>query len=250
MGKESGFFQPFQSLLFETLTIPYPHNETHTLEMYDQILREHKDHIAALILEPLIQGVAGMRMYSPTLLQALCERARQDGILVIFDEVMTGFGRTGKMFAFEHIDFLPDFLCLAKGLTGGFLPMALTVTTEKIYKAFLGETFDKAFAHGHSYTGSPLGCAAALASLSLFTEETWKNIGMIERIHQERQIGRCLGTIAAFEPKSPTKEIAHKALKEGFFLRPLKEALYLLPPYCIQENDLHKVYDFLEDAVS
>ena len=138
-----------------------------------------------MILEPLVQGVSGMRMCRPEFVKKVVERVRAADVLVIFDEVMTGFGRTGTYFALEQAQVAPDFLCLSKGLTGGFLPLALTVTTEEVYEAFLSDHFTMAFAHGHSYTANPLGCAAAIASLDLLTrQETQTSIQVLNQAHK------------------------------------------------------------------
>ncbi len=147
----------------------FPVQHVKSVKALDQL---DASEIAAVIIEPLLQGAAGIRLWPDGMLKALrawCDRA---GVLLIFDEVLTGFGRTGKMFACEHEAVLPDFLCLAKGLTGGYLPLAATLTTSKIYDAFLGEVAEgKTFYYGHSYCGNPLGCAAAIASLEIFETE-------------------------------------------------------------------------------
>lgn len=277
-GRTSNFFNPFQPFLFETRTLPYPSTwhadadvatkETHALQRLDEILAQEGTRIAALILEPLIQGASGMRFARPQFIRAVIERVRALHIPVIFDEVMTGFGRTGKMFAFEHIgsttefsDVAPDILCLSKGLTGGFLPMAVTVTTSRIHDAFLGEHFSRAFAHGHSYTANPLGCAAALASLKLFdSEQTLKKIAVLAQIHQAElqklaqhplvHCTRTLGHIAAFNLASMTVEygaqigrtVQQQCLAAGLIVRPLGNVVYLLPPYCLTPETLQQTY--------
>lgn len=248
VGRTSGYYAPFESHLMPTFVIPYPKDEQHSLDVLEDLLKKHGNTMAALIVEPLIQGASGMRIYSAAFLQKIGEMAREKNILVIFDEVMTGFGRTGKMFAKDHIDFKPDLMCLSKGLTGGFLPMAATLTTETIYNAFLGDDFQTAFLHGHSYAGSPLGCAAGLASLSLFNDTTWENIVMIEKVHKERCNGRTFGTVGAFEVDSAqqAQDLQQKFLKEGLYLRPIGKTFYILPPYCLKENELNFAYDIID----
>ena len=194
---------------------------------------------------------------------------RAHGVLIIFDEVMSGFGRTGTLFALEQAKRVPDILCLSKGLTGGFLPLSLTIVNQKIYNAFLGNHFSRAFAHGHSYTANPLGCAAALASLNLLlTTETQNKIKVITQIHQERLASlaknfhtiaatRQIGTIAAFNLETEQTNYSHPIgnkikklfLQRGLLLRPLGNTIYLLPPYCISENDLLEAYDIIEDRI-
>ena len=209
-----------------------------------------------------------MRFLRPTFLNQLFEKVRAYDILVIFDEVMTGFGRTGKMFALEHLDHLPDFICLSKGITGGELPLAATVTTETVFQEFLAPTFEKAFIHGHSYTGNSIACAAGVASLNLFqSESTLEKIHKIEAHHQERcrrlnRLGkaskiRVLGDIAAFEWSAQQtygsqlgERLKLELREKGLLVRPLGNTFYFLPPYCISEEDLSRAYDCLETALA
>lgn len=275
VGKTSGFYQPFSDLLFEVNHLPWPWTwagdsdkalkEEQVLQSLDSYLEKHGNEIAAIILEPLIQGASGLRPVFPSFLNRVIENVRAHNILVIFDEVMTGFGRTGTLFALEQLGHIPDFLCLSKGLTGGFLPLALTVAQPFIYEAFLGKTFDKAFAHGHSYTANPLGCAAAIASLKLFEEEkTLQKIKYIEQIHREEIAKlpnickpRVLGTIAAFQvgaqegsyQNSFAKAFSQKALDKGLFLRPIGNTVYLMPPYCLSEEDLGGCYERIGEII-
>ncbi|TAK90988.1 MAG: adenosylmethionine--8-amino-7-oxononanoate transaminase [Burkholderiaceae bacterium] len=273
-GRTSSFFNPFQPFLFETRTLPWPHTwigdhdietrEAQALLTLDTVLQQDGHRIAALIVEPLIQGASGMRCVRPQFMRAVIERVRAMNILVIFDEVMTGFGRTGKMFACEHIGITPDLICLSKGLTGGFLPMAVTVATDAIYQAFLGEHFSSAFAHGHSYTANPLGCAAALASLHLFNEEgSLQKIAALEHVHRDAlqklaqhprvNCPRVLGSIAAFNldaahapyDASLGRQVQQHCLDAGLIVRPLGNTVYLLPPYCLTPEQLQDTYDTL-----
>lgn len=274
VGAKSGFHNEFKALFFKVLSIPYPETwdsdddvalkEENAINVLKNYLDMHYHQIAALILEPLIQGASGMRMCRPEFIKILVDLVRQYGILVIFDEVMTGFGRTGDYFAFEKVGIVPDFLCLSKGITGGFLPLALTITTHHIFNAFLGDDFSSAFAHGHSYTANPLACRAALASLDLLKsqacQDAIKNINQAHKKGIEGLQGACLaiektrviGTIAAFDIK-PSLDIM-PALKQCFFeegllLRPLGNTVYLLPPYCITTAELAVVYQKISEII-
>lgn len=276
-GYGSGFYEPFRDLLFDVKLLPFPatwegdpdvsEKEASALAALESWLDRHVKTTAALIVEPLVQGASGMRMCRPRFLQALAQRLKAEGILLIFDEVMTGFGRTGAIFASLKAAVVPDITCLAKGLTGGFLPLAATVCGQEIYEAFLDGGFDKAFAHGHSYTANPLGCAAALASLDLLeAEETRARIAAIESVHHRRLARlfersglirpRVTGTISAvtFEGHNQAYDVAIgprlKAffLERGLLLRPLGPTVYLLPPYCITESELERGYDAIEEA--
>lgn len=278
LGKSSGFYRPFSDYLFEVDFLSYPQTwindqeaatkEAKSLDQFDQLVTAYGDEIAALVIEPLVQGSSGMRMCRPEFLDVVIQHCHANNILVIYDEVMTGFGRTGTLFACQQQEQSPDFICLSKGITGGFLPLAVTVTTEKIYESFLSHTFDKAFTHGHSYTANPLGCAAAIASLALFEEEqTLEKIKTIEQIHKDRVIqlqasdfvhhGRVRGTIAAMDVNlaqtqygsSFSQELKQAFLQEGLNIRPLGNVVYLMPPYCITPTQLHYTYDVIEKVL-
>lgn len=277
-ARETHFFAPFQPFLFDVRLLPYPDTwqgddtvalrEAQALARLDALLEKEGEHIAALIVEPLLQGASGMRLCRAAFLDAVVARVRAHGILVIFDEVMTGFGRTGRLFACQHTHTVPDLICLSKGLTGGFLPLAATVASEAIHAAFLGEHFSTALAHGHSYTGNPLGCAAALASLALFkTEATLERIVALEAVHHEKisplvaqgiiQRPRVLGSVAAFEIGAETgygaaigKRVQETCLEAGLVVRPLGNVVYLLPPYCLTPEELSNAYDQLARIVT
>ncbi|MBF0184795.1 MAG: adenosylmethionine--8-amino-7-oxononanoate transaminase [Magnetococcales bacterium] len=278
VGGSSGFFEPFRSLLFPVDWVPFPATwqgdaqvdgkEREALHALDRYLSEHGSSCAACLMEPLVQGAAGMRMCRPQFVQQVAERLRAAGVLLIFDEVMTGFGRTGTLFACQRAATTPDIICLSKGLTGGFLPMSVTVCREEIYQAFVGDSFDRAFAHGHSFTANPLGCAAALVALALFEEEnTLPRIAQLEAIHQARvtaladhprvRYPRVVGSIAALDIVADDAGYASRIglflrkffLERGFLLRPLGNALYLLPPYCISDSELHQAWDCVAEAL-
>ena len=231
--------------------------------------------LAAAIIEPLIQGAAGMRVWPEGTLGTLRAWCDRHGVLLILDEVMTGFGRTGTMFACEQEGVLPDFLCLAKGLTGGYLPLAATLTTERIYAAFLGEYRErKTFFYGHSYTGSALGCAAALASLAIFREEDvltrlWTRIEQFAHLLQTRlaplphvaEIRRC-GFIAGIElmadpaARQPFPweaqtgaRVCVAAREHGLLTRPIGDTLVLMPPFCTTEEELERMVEALRRGI-
>ena len=267
-GASSGFYDPFRPLLFEDDTIPFPETwlndpdveakEAASLAALDRWLERHGRELAAFIAEPLVQGAAGMRMCRPSFMAAVVSRVRAAAGLIIFDEVMTGFGRTGTLFASEQIGVSPDLMCLSKGLTGGFLPLSVTACTKAIYEA-----------HGHSFTANPLGCAAALASLQLsLSPETAKAWQRIEAKHREglarlaeiptlRQF-RVQGTIAACNidlPETAYGTAASLALKKNFLargllIRPMGPVLYILPPYCISDAELDRAYTAIAEVVT
>jgi adenosylmethionine-8-amino-7-oxononanoate aminotransferase len=270
-GRSSGFYAPFEDKLFAVDFLPFPATwlddgdvaakEARSLAWLDQWLETHGRATAVLLAEPLVQGAAGMRMCRPVFLQEVVRRARAAGMLIAFDEVMTGFGRTGHNFACDTAGVVPDLICLSKGLTGGFLPMAATVCTDAIYDAFLDANFAKAFAHGHSYTANPLGCAAALASLDLLeAPATRERIDGIAAAHARglAELSNCrgatqrrqTGTIAAVT--LPAEDAGYSAavgprtaaffLERGLLLRPIGNELYFLPPYCTTADDLAIAY--------
>lgn len=275
-GVGSGLYEPFHELLFAVDRMPYPATwdddpeveakEAAALAWLDGWLAKNGAEMVAVIIEPLVQGASGMRFCRPEFLRAMAARVRAAGALVIFDEVMTGFGRTGALFASLKAGVAPDLICLSKGLTGGFLPMAATVCGEAIYEAFLGAGFDRAFAHGHSFTANPLGCAAALASLDLTTSaETaagWRRIEARHRAgiaelsrHPKLARGRVMGTIAAIEAREAggyTAEVGQRLkrffLDRGLLLRPLGPVIYLLPPYCVADGQLDLAYAAIREA--
>jgi adenosylmethionine-8-amino-7-oxononanoate aminotransferase len=218
-----------------------------------------------------------MKMYEPSALDQLIKACQDQGIICIADEVMTGFGRTGKLFASEYMEHKPDIICLSKGLTGGTMALGVTACTKKIHDAFVSDDKLKTFFHGHSYTANPLACAAGLASLDLLQQQNC--IESLERIYQQHKSFierlqssntlastftkvknlRQLGTILAFEIETggtdeylntigPT--LTKKALSEGVFLRPLGNTMYLMPPYCITEQQLQKLYAVLTNLLN
>jgi adenosylmethionine-8-amino-7-oxononanoate aminotransferase len=234
----------------------------------ERLLDSRHPEIAGMIVEPLVQGAGGMIMYSPELLSRYRTMCAEFDVLFIADEVFTGFGRTGRMFACDHAGIVPDMMCLSKGLTGGFMPLAATVCTEKVYGAFWSDDRSRAFFHGHSFSANPLGCAAAIASLKIFANEpVFERIAAIEKIHRERlaSLGghpsvsgvRVLGTIAAIDLKARDagylSELRSRLypffIQHGVLLRPLGNVVYAVPPYIIASEDLHYVYDVIDKAL-
>ena len=238
-------------------------------------LAAHGPTLAAVILEPLVQGAAGMWIHPPAYLRAVHELARRHGTLLIADEVATGFGRTGRMFACEHADVGPDIMCVAKGISGGYLPLAATLATEEVFAAFLGPYEDfRSFFHGHTYTGNPLGCAVGLASLAVFREErTLERLGpkiatMEARLAAEiaplahvgdvRQRGFMVGIElvadrAARRTYPPALRMGHRVIQaarqRGVILRPLGNVLVLMPPLAIADDELAVLLDVARDAI-
>lgn len=265
-----------------TSTVPYcyrcPLGKTYPdcgiacAEKAETILDREGDQIAALIVEPLILGAGGMIVYPKEYLERLVRKARAKGVLVIFDEVFTGFGRTGEWFAMDHIKESPDIVCLSKGLTAGMMPLAATVTTEAVYDAFRGGP-EKTLYHGHTFTANALGCAVALESLKIFREENVieRNRGLsafmasqtarfaaLPHVGQVRQLGMIWAlelvtnkaSQAVAQPANgPGWRIAERLWADGFWLRPLNQVLYVMPPYSTTIQDLTPLFDRLYTEV-
>jgi adenosylmethionine-8-amino-7-oxononanoate aminotransferase len=270
---ERGYFtRPFNDLLFEVIFIdaPTPQNEERAIKQLKSSLIHHPSSIASFIFEPLVQGASGMLMHGAEALNEMIAICRENNVLTVADEVMTGFGRTGKYFATDYLSEKPDVICLSKGLTGGFMPMGLTSCTEDIFNAFLSSDKMNAFFHGHSYTANPLGCASALASLDLMErEETWRAIDRIGEKHIQfrgemlsqvklRNVRQC-GTILAMELETQNDSSYFSHLRDiiynfflgkGILMRPLGNVMYLLPPYCISDDNLDYIYRSIKEFVS
>jgi len=239
------------------------------LNKLERLLNEHSDEIAAVIVEPLLQGAGGMIVHPEEFLSGVRRLTSAHDVLLIADEVLTGFGRTGRMFACERAAVAPDLMCVAKGLTGGFLPLAATFATDRVHDAFVGGDRSRAFFHGHSYTANPIACAAANASLRIFeSEPVFERISAIERVHAARLPAfamnagvadvRQLGTVAAIELKVPDAgylsslrpRLYEYFLSRGVLLRPLGNVVYILPPYVITPDQLNFVYDVIQDSLA
>ncbi len=266
------FHAIYRPMLFDAVRLPAPDRpdpdvEEEMLARAREILATHGPELAALIVEPLVQGAAGMRMHSAQYLRALITMARDHGALVIVDEVATGFGRTGTMFALEQVGMRPDILCIAKGLSGGYLPLAATVVSERIYDAFRGPYMDhKTLFHGHTYTGNALSCAAALASLDAFEAE-----GVLQRlpariqalttalkelpeahVQEVRQRGLMTGVVLRHDHPPEHRygqRVCMRARAHGVVLRPLGDVVVLMPPLAMTEDQIRAVVRALANAL-
>ena len=290
VGAVDVFHDVFRPLLFETRRLPNPYcrpadevqvhgrsaeqiaaEQIDSAAHLDQLLADEGDRIAAVIVEPMVQGAGGMIMWPAEFLARVRQICDRHHALLIADEVFTGFGRTGKLFACEHSEIVPDILCLSKALTGGVLPLAATLATREIYETFLSDDRSKTFFHGHSFTANPIACAAALESTAILEETGLARAGEIEAIHRERlesegvqSYGRvleakCLGVIARIEisPQSGAggyldqlgPDLARRFLARDILLRPLGNVLYLVPPLAITDAELHRIYDAIAEVI-
>jgi adenosylmethionine-8-amino-7-oxononanoate aminotransferase len=257
------FHATYRPLLFETLAA-----EPGDAEQMERLLSAHEGEVAAVIMEPLIQGAGGMIVHPDGYLRAVRELCDRHGVLLICDEVATGFGRTGTMFAVEQEGVSPDFLCLAKGITGGYLPLAATLATEAVYDAFLGAPAEaKTFFHGHTYTGNPVACAVALANLDVFERErTIEKLGpKIELL--DRRLAEIAAMPGVTEVRSrgvmvgidlgehdPELRVGHRvtleARKRGAMIRPLSNVVVLMFPLSITEAELEALLDITAESIT
>ena len=268
VGERGVFNQPYNPLLFSVETIPFPaQDQQQTLNALESKLSEGDD-IAALIVEPLVLGAGGMLMYphqTLTAMKQLCERYE---VLFIADEVMTAWGRTGTIFACEQAGITPDIACYSKGITGGFLPLAVTMCSERIFRSHYSTDRRKTFFHSSSYTANPIACAVAAENLKMWKEPAVKNavqnVAAMQKMHLETVADssmftnvRQTGTIAAMDIRVRDSgylsqigtELYLKFQKSGVLLRPLGNTIYVLPPYCVTHEDLEKVYGVITEAV-
>ena len=268
---ERGIFTlPFKDYLFEVVFVDIPTKDN--IESIKNKIDEIGEEACCFIYEPLVQGAGGMVMYESHLLDEIIQACKKHDIICIADEVMTGFYRTGRMFASEHMQQKPDIICLSKGITGGMLPLGATACTEKIFNAFLSDDKSKTFFHGHSYTANPLACAVANASLDLLEVGEFRfQLDQVIRLHNSfpthlavrtsrfalKNLRRC-GTILAFEVETNEKDdylntigkvISKKALEAGVLLRPLGNTIYFMPPYCITKQQLERVYIVTQEVL-
>ncbi len=277
VSDRSVFTEAFSELLFHVDFLEYPYTwigdtgigarEEEIIERLESLLRCNPGAYAGLVIEPLVQGAGGMRMCRPRFLRQLSDILSRYGVLCIYDEVMTGFGRTGELFACKKAGTVPDIICLSKGITGGFLPLGVTVSTSEIFSAFYDDDPQKTFFHGHSYTANPLACAAALASIDMLEArpemykriEDWHRQGL-ERIssHPSLRRPRICGTIAAIDVAvdengylSSIGAVLKKRFPEkGLLLRPLGNVIYMIPPYCIERDQLMRAYDVILETLN
>lgn len=272
VGDVALYKETYEPLLIRSLQTPSPENQSieaalEAVESFERLLQERGDEIAALIVEPLVQGAGGMKMYHPIFLsesKRLCEKY---GIHLIADEVLVGFGRTGSMFACEQADISPDFLVLSKGLTGGYLPLSVVLTTEEVYGSFYCDYNPaRSFLHSHSYTGNALACAAANATLDLFESgdvieknrhtallmaEELKRFETFSKVKEVRQCGMI--AVIELEGFDPSERIGLKihrhCMKKGILIRPLGSVIYVMAPYIITPDELKIVFDAIEEAI-
>ena len=265
----SFYTQAFQGSLLEVVRVPIPTagNEEKALQVLQDLLATNE--YAAFIFEPLVLGAAGMVMYSPEVLDKMIALCKDHSVFTIADEVMTGFGKTGKTFATDYLVNKPDMMCLSKALTGGTIPMAITTFTQEIYDGFYDDDVNKALFHGHTFTANPTGCAAALASLELLQmPEMQANLKRVNQSHLEFEdkikshpkvkTTRVLGVIFALEIKTNSEESYYGTLRNklynffienGVILRPVGNIVYVLPPYIMTNSQLQKVYQTIENAL-
>ena len=282
-SEEGLFTQAFAPMLFDVTRVdaPYAYRcdrcagscTNACLQSMERALREGGDTIAAVIVEPMLQGAGGMIVWPADFLRGVRRLCDEYGVLLIADEVLTGFGRTGKMFACEHAAISPDLICLSKGLTAGFLPMGVTAATGAIFEAFLSDDRARTFFHGHSYTANPLSCAAALESLAIFRDEgSLQRIvrleaqmrARMERLRDLRHVGetRGIGGVAVIElVQDKTSRSAGgyldrvgptlygAFLERGLLLRPLGNVLYFMPPYVVTDEEVDWVFDQIEEVL-
>ncbi len=263
------YTQAFNGMFIEVRRIPVP-TEGRQQESFQALLKAiEPGDVAAFIFEPLVLGAAGMVMYKPEALGQLIKICKEHQVLTIADEVMTGFGKTGKNFACDYLSERPDMMCLSKALTGGTIPMAITTFTQEIFDGFFSDDINKALFHGHTFTANPTGCAAALASLDLLqNEQTRRDIDRIAKRHQlfaselsehpRVAAVRTLGVILALDLKSDSKQEYYGTLRnrlydffisQGVILRPAGSTLYILPPYIIEDKQLDKIYETVRLAL-
>ena len=267
-GARGVFNAAYDPLLFEVGRIPFPDGgqEQRSFDALDAECR--KGNVAALIVEPLVLGAGGMRTYSPETLKEMRRITARHDVLLVADEVMTGFGRTGTLFACEQASISPDLLCVAKGITGGSMPLAATLCTRAIYDAHYSRDRSRTFFHSSSYTANPIACAAAVANLAIWREEPVKarvhdlsvlQSKALETIRRDGRFenSRALGTITAFDMANAGSgyladvalKLRQAALKRGVLIRPLGPTIYLMPPYCITADELQFAYNAVSDAV-
>lgn len=264
----SFYTQAFEGMFIDVVRIPVPTagNEQQSVDALHQAINNYS--VAAFIFEPLVQGAAGMVMYEAAMLDKLMLICKENNVLTIADEVMTGFGKTGRTFACDYLEQMPDMMCLSKALTGGTIPMAITTFTQPLFDVFYSDDINKALFHGHTFTANPTGCAAAIASIELlFTDEMQKNIQRVNKRHLEFQTHikhhikvkttRVLGVIFALEVDAEGEsyygtmrnKLYNYFIESGVIMRPVGNIIYILPPYIISDNQLNRIYDVIEEAL-
>ncbi len=272
VGDVELYKKTYKPLLLECIQTPVPKDQTlqsanDALSVLENILKKEGSGISAFIVEPLVQGAGGMHMYHAEYLRGARELTKKYGIHLIVDEIMTGFGRTGKMFACQYAEIEPDFMTLSKGLTGGYLPLSAVMTTDNVYNAFYCDYNEyKAFLHSHSYTGNALACTAAIATLEIFEKENTieKNVELsrhmkknMARFDNLKNVKNCriLGMIAVIEltendiNKRVGLKIYEYALSRGVLVRPLGSTIYVMPPFIITKDEIDTIFDTIYNAI-
>ncbi len=275
LGERNLFNENFDNLMFPVKRAPWPSTwldddevEKKENEAIKKLITLLRTPTVAVILEPLVQGAGGMNMVRPEFIKKIAEVVQNNNSLLIADEVLTGFGRCGSLFAFQKANIIPDLVSISKGLTAGFLPMGITLAKEEIFQTFIDDSPKKTFWHGHSFTANPLGCAAANASLDLLEKTPQKFISFEDR-HNSHLVNlrklpsikkiRITGTIAAFDLdvgnnegylNNIGKKIKNLAIEKGLFIRPLGNTIYLLPPLCITDDQLEKSYMIINSILN
>lgn len=251
----------FKGFLLEQYPYPIPSSDG-DVEAFKIFLESNRHELAGVIIEPLVQAAGGMRFHSPARLKSIADCCAESGLLLIADEIATGFGRTGTMFAIEQADVVPDIICLGKALTGGLLGMAMTVARESVYEVFHSDDYDKALMHGPTFMANPLACAAANASMDLFEREP--RLEQVASIEEQLETAfsdikldenvldvRVLGAVAAVQLKKIPNKYAgiQLAIDNGTWIRPLRDVVYLMPPFVIQDNELSLLCDVARQIV-
>jgi len=270
VAERNVFNLPFKKNLFQTYFIDVPHSKNIEKVKKRLIQLVEKNNVAAFIYEPIIQGAGGMNIYEAKYLDELLAICKKNQVITIADEVFTGFGKTGRLFASEYLKHKPDIICLSKGLTGGFLPLGVTASSNHIFNAFVSDDKSKTFYHGHSFTANPLMCTAALANIELIEQLPFlQKIKIIEQWHKNfaQQIGSLLsvksvrykGIVLAIEIKTKEKthylnqlseKIADYFLKRNILIRPLGNVMYVVPPTCIKQKEMKKIYDTMKNFLN
>lgn len=269
VGNVGIYKQTYQQILIDNIQTPTPKDSSQdsiqsAITTLESIVSQHKDNICAFILEPLVQCAGGMKIYPKEFIKQAVQICKNAGIFVIFDEIATGFGRSGEMFALEECEIVPDFLCLSKGITGGYLPLSVVIVSDETYEAFYGD-YSKAFLHSHSYNGNPLAVACANAVLDIFENDDiiaknkdlsdfiWARFCELSEFPIVSNI-RHKGMIFAFDlniyRRSISLEFSHLALKEGLIIRPLGNVVYFMPPYVITKDEVIFVIEKIKIILS
>lgn len=270
IGYIDAFHRPFRSMLLpaERLPVPpYDGTEVECVEAAELFFRKHGRSLAGMVVEPLCQGAAGMRIYTVSYLESIFSLCREYGVMFIADEIATGFGRTGKMFAFEHASLDPDIVCVGKALSGGSLPISAAVVADEIYDTFSDTPVDHTFYHGHTYAGNPIACAAALAALKTYNEieiadcARQRGVLLADRMSPLENLSavvdvRCLGMIGAIELRdaepgnvSLVQQVQRKMMRDGHIIRPLGNVIYLMLPLVTPEAVIEGAVDALKNAI-